>query len=427
MFFENIKLAVSSLFANKLRTFLTMLGIIIGITSVIAIKTVGNAMTDSVQEQMSAFGVNNVSISMYPDFNNTEVSNMDYDSIPKEQFTQEMLQDMLKTYSSQITALSVEQFLSSSKVVPDPDVPEVYANIDIDGVNSGYFTAENITMIDGKIFDKNAFENGSFQAIVSDFFVNNLYGGDTKKALGKQVDVTVNDETTETYTIVGVYRYDVSKMGIGEGTATKDVSTNFFVPYKNAVDQQPERQKLGITNFTLVTSAGTDTMAFADDVKQFLTDRLQENTLYTVDAFSMQSMVEESKKTMDSLTLAITAIAAIALLVGGIGVMNIMTVSITERTREIGTRKALGAQNSAIRGQFITEAVILCLVGGLFGMIDGIIVGYVACHFMGYVAKVPLSSVLIAFGFSTAIGVFFGYYPASKAARMDPIEALRYE
>lgn len=139
----------------------------------------------------------------------------------------------------------------------------------------------------------------------------------------------------------------------------------------------------------------------------------------------MSSMTSSMNDMIDTVSIAIAFIAGISLLVGGIGVMNIMLVSITERTREIGTRKALGAKNSSIRLQFIIEAVILCLLGGVFGIILGFILGAVAL--LGYAASAPVAAIIGSVVFSMIIGVFFGYYPANKAARLDPIEALRYE
>ena len=130
---------------------------------------------------------------------------------------------------------------------------------------------------------------------------------------------------------------------------------------------------------------------------------------------------------MGTITLAISIIAGIALLVGGIGVMNIMLVSITERTREIGTRKALGATNSSIRIQFITESMIICLIGGAIGVMLGLLMGAAGAKLLGYAASPSIGSIFGSLGFSLAIGVFFGYYPANKAAKMNPIEALRYE
>lgn len=151
------------------------------------------------------------------------------------------------------------------------------------------------------------------------------------------------------------------------------------------------------------------------------------NDSWTVSASSLSSLLDSMTEMLASVSLGISAIAAISLLVGGIGVMNIMMVSVTERTREIGTRKALGAPGSAIRMQFITESVILCLIGGAIGIALGIAAGLGLSAAMQVSGKPSLASILVAFGFSMAIGVFFGYYPANKAARLDPIEALRYE
>ena len=141
----------------------------------------------------------------------------------------------------------------------------------------------------------------------------------------------------------------------------------------------------------------------------------------------MESMISQMNTMLGTISLAISVIAAISLLVGGIGVMNIMLVSVTERTREIGVRKALGAPDSAIRAQFIVESIIICVIGGIFGIILGETLGYIGGLLLKQTASPSLSTIVLAVGFSMAIGVFFGYYPANKAAKLDPIDALRYE
>ena len=162
-------------------------------------------------------------------------------------------------------------------------------------------------------------------------------------------------------------------------------------------------------------------------LEEFLGRYYRRNDDYSISATSMESIIASVNDMMGTLSIAIAVIAAISLLVGGIGVMNIMLVSVTERTREIGTRKALGATNANIQMQFVVESALICLVGGVIGIILGAAFGYLGSTLLGVPTLPDLGSVALAAGFSLAVGIFFGYYPASKAAKMDPIEALRYE
>jgi putative ABC transport system permease protein len=180
--------------------------------------------------------------------------------------------------------------------------------------------------------------------------------------------------------------------------------------------------------FSVKASNGTDPASLSMEIQDYInTTFYQDNDAYESYSYSMKEQLKQMNAMLNTQKNAFMAIGAIALLVGGIGVMNIMMVSITERTREIGTRKALGATNASLLFQFITEAVLLCLIGGLIGIILGIIFGIIACRAMGVPYVLEPLSIVISVLFSLLIGGFFGYYPASRAAKMDPIEALRYE
>lgn len=207
-------------------------------------------------------------------------------------------------------------------------------------------------------------------------------------------------------------------------SSDKDLMTELYIPLITANNQNKTE---GYQYFSVVTKVGVDSVEFAKEIERFFEGYYRNNQNFGVAAFSMESMISAMTDMLGTITLAISVVAGIALLVGGIGVMNIMLVSITERTREIGTRKALGANNASIRVQFIVEAIIICLIGGIIGIILGLMMGTFASKLLGYPAIPSVKSIVISITFSMAIGVFFGYYPANKAAKMNPIDALRYE
>ena len=273
------------------------------------------------------------------------------------------------------------------------------------------------------MFSVKDMQEGKKVALVSDKLVNNLFAGDTAGAIGSTVEVTVNGNYY-TYTIIGVYEYEQNSFMVSTASE-KDTLTSLYIPLSAARDQLHSAD--GYQSFTVITAAGVDSTQFASRVERFMNAYYRTNQNFEASAFSLESMVSQFTSMMNTLSIAVGVIAGISLLVGGIGVMNIMLVSITERTREIGTCKALGATNSAIRSQFIIEAVIICLIGGAVGVILGITAGALGSNALGFPVKASLKSIAIALTFSSAIGIFFGYYPANKAAKMSPIEALRYE
>lgn len=423
---ENIAIAISGLIANKMRALLTMLGIIIGISSVIAIITVGNALSSSVTSSMQDMGANNITVGL-KEKDDTSTDEMRGPSVettttstPEESdlYTDEMIMEFQSVYGSQIKSISISENVDSGKAQDG----RLYANISISGTNDGYADANNLTMLDGRFINQRDLLSVKNVAVVSDKLVNNLFSANDNP-LGKEIKVYTNNEI-QTYTIVGVYEYVESSFGFASA-AEQDISTSFYIPITTA--KKINGSDDGYQSFTVTTNQGVDSDYFMTQTDDFFNKYYVNNIDYKSSAMSMASMISTLTTMMSTISIAVAVIAGISLVVGGIGVMNIMLVSITERTREIGTRKALGATNISIRMQFIVEAMIICLIGGIIGIILGIILGIGGAALLGYPATPSVGVIMLAVGFSMMIGVFFGYYPANKAAKMDPIDALRYE
>lgn len=427
LLFENIRLALTSLKSNKMRALLTMLGIIIGISSVIAIMTIGNSVSKKASASMSSMGVNNINVMInvreYEDevtdegyiFKADEVnfSSMDSDNF----FSREMLAAYCEEYPDEIVAISAEESMDNLTA----EYGKKNVSVSLDGISMGYCVANEKNMLAGRWFSETEWNEGREVVVISSKMVDKLFEGDAQAAIGKTIQTNAAGGVQE-FGIVGVYddSEQTSLLGISFGSN----SYTCYIPLKKA---QELKHRDFFMNFTVVAADGVDPNDFSSKTQRFFNNYFRNNRIFEVQAFSMSSMVEKMEDLLGAITTAISVIAGIALLVGGIGVMNIMLVSITERTREIGTRKALGAPNSSIRMQFIVEAVVICLIGGIIGVLLGIGLGSLITSLMKTEASASLSSIVLALGFSMGIGIFFGYYPANKAAKMDPIEALRYE
>ena len=414
---ENIRLAWEGLRAGKMRAFLTMLGIIIGIGSVIGILTVGSGLTDSINSEMSTLGANNIIVMLQSKSN--QQSGLVRGYADKDLMTDDMIEALRARYPDAIKYISLTSTLANGTAKDGKKT----ANLSLDGVNTDYFDANDVKMLAGSTITGSDIDSHKMKAVVSDKLVNNLFGGDVQAALGRKMSVYTDFEIY-TFTIVGVYKYEQDMMNMSFAAA-EDITTAAYIPI--TVAQKLSGAAEGYASITIMTTSAVSSANFAAVAEHFLNRYYQNNENYQVAAMSMESILSTVDSMMGTVNIAIAAIAAISLLVGGIGVMNIMLVSVTERTREIGTRKAIGATNGNIRMQFVVESVIICAVGGVLGILFGGLLGYVGSTLIGAPAVPKLSYILLAVGFSMAIGIFFGYYPANKAAKMDPVEALRYE
>jgi len=427
---ENIILAITSLKSNKMRALLTMLGIIIGIGAVIAIFTVGNSLTISVEESLQSMGSNDVYVTVSQrhqehDYSNVidgveyEVSDNDAEMTDADYITGDMIHEMYERFEDDIYAINISHSAGSGTA----QVADKTARVSLNGTSVGYFITSPIDIVAGTMLSALDYENQTMACMVETDLVEDLFDGDNSAAVGSEIEVSL-EESNVVLTIVGVYE-SASASGMGGMSMFGFGSSTIYLPLKTAMAIDHAKDHYSVIRVS--SAVGVDTEQLSKNIKSFYEPYYRNNTEFEVTVMTLESMIEMLTSLLDTITMAISIVAGIALLVGGIGVMNIMLVSVTERTREIGTRKALGAKNSSIRAQFIVEAIIICLIGGMLGLILGITAGVMLSNYLGYPAMPSIGGIVISLVFSMGIGLFFGYFPANKAAQMNPIDALRYE
>ena len=338
-------------------------------------------------------------------------------STPKDSdlLTMSQIKELEENFSDKIDAFSVTATKDTGKAKNGT----AYANVNITGTNPGYEKVKNIEMADGRYITDTDVDGSKMVAVVSDKLVSKIFG-EGADPIGQEVKIYTSS-AIHCYTIVGVYTY---KSSGGSTESEEKLTTDLYIPVTAAKSSSSNKNYQTVT---IRAKDNVDITTFTTELQTYLDKLYIKNTKYKATASNMESMLESMTSMTSTMALAISAIAAISLLVGGIGVMNIMLVSVTERTREIGTRKALGAKSSHIKMQFIVESMIICAIGGIIGIVLGIIIGVIGAHVMGNSPVISPMVIVGSFTFSMVIGIFFGYYPAKKAAGLDPIEALRYE
>lgn len=401
MIFENIKLAFSSIRANKMRSFLTMLGMIIGISSVIAIVSLGDTM-----RSMFAKEYENVGVGLAYVYIMTE----DGYYTENEMFTQEDAERLKEAMGTDLTYVGFETGERT-----DLQAGRKKEKVIISGLAENPTAMENPKIIFGRMLNDRDIHGKRNYAVLDQETARNLFG--VKNAVGKTVKTTINQESTELM-VVGVYENtDSALMRMLGGGGPKSV----YVPESILISGDS-------SNWTIEFCMNTegDMEKTLERVKAFVA-RMKNHDLSEIRSESAMEEMGMMDSMLGSLSMVVGAIAAISLLVGGIGIMNIMLVSVTERTREIGIRKALGAQTKDILIQFLIEAAAISAAGGIIGTALGISIVALGGAVVGIGAVVKPAVVAVAVIFSAAVGLGFGLYPARKAAKKDPVEALRYE
>ncbi len=408
-FSQSFRLAIKSLMASKMRALLTMLGIIIGVAAVIVITSLGNGMQLMMNSEFDKLGANLIRV---------QVSGRGSDSrnvTPEDMYT---LQAKHPEYITGVTP-----YVQTQAAVRRQSVE--FKRTSLYGVSEAFYDAGRNQTMNGEVLAQGRFlqyaDVKRYQSVcvIGAYIEQEGFGGD---ALGKTLTVGGRP-----YTVVGVL---AKKADVTEGSGDDAI----YLPYGNVLRLNSQSE----ANFYLFTTAGEETSGVAKGlIESRLYETYQSSDYYYV--MSSAEMMDAMNTMVDTMMVVLVAIAAISLLVGGIGIMNIMLVSVTERTREIGIRKSLGGKRRDIRSQFIIEAATTSAIGGVLGIVLGVLMAQAAGALIGILMAsqmgagttfnaIPTAqSVLTAFGVSVAIGILFGYLPANKAAKLNPIDALRYD
>ncbi|MBW9173662.1 ABC transporter permease [Clostridium estertheticum] len=405
---ESLKMAIASILSNKMRSFLTMLGIIIGISSVITIVALGNGGKNYIGDEFAKMGSNTVTLNVDPS--------------KVEQISDYFTLDDVKQIKSRVDTAKYISPTVSKKGTARTETKTSTANVT--GVNTDYSLISNVEIVYGRFLNEREVEEGKSVAVIDQTSAKAMFG--TDDAVGKSFKLGPV-ASSKSATVVGVSKAS-SMFGGSSGPRSRggdSTPTLVTVPITFLETLFP--LDFNISTLTMTSTSQANSVQTGNEALKILQAKHDNKTLDLYKATNSASMLESINQVLGIFTAFLSAVAAISLLVGGIGVMNIMLVSVTERTKEIGIRKAIGATTNAILFQFLTESVILSLIGGLIGMTLGIVAAKIIGSFAGITPSVSILVILETILFSSAVGIFFGIYPARKAAKLNPIDALRYE
>lgn len=387
---QSFALAIKSLMGSKMRSFLTMLGIIIGIAAVIALVSLFNGMTSEVVGKMESMGTTSINISISGRGGNRTVEPDEFQELAEEN------PDVILGVSPSITTNTTIKYSNENQ------------STSCIGVAENYNTLKNINVSSGRFIQYIDVERRLKNCVVGSYIVQNLFGG--QNPIGESIKIGGH-----TFNIIGVL----------EETADSEKGSDddkIIIPYTLS------RNLTGnsfISSYLMCATDAETVEAATALVEKLLLEKYTSSDYFNVTA--MSTIIETLEEITGMMSTVLAGIAGISLLVGGIGIMNIMLVSVAERTREIGIRKSLGAKRKDIMSQFIVEAATTSIIGGVIGIIFGIVLSMLLAPLMGIKAVPTLSSVILSFGVSALIGISFGYFPANKAAKLNPIDALRHD
>ena len=390
---KSFSMAISSIINNKMRSFLTMLGIIIGIMAVIVLVSVMNGLTGEVTDMFNEIGTTSITVSIQP----RSIKKLD----PDDMF------DWADQNSELFSQVSPNVTLSGTVKTSSSGDDSIMTSCK--GVSENYIDMKDMTVAFGRFLQYIDCERemktcviGTYQAL---YFFNSASG-----ALNQELKIN-----GVPYKIVGVLEET-------EDSTESSGDDIIYIPYTTAMKASGSTV---VSSYTVMATSEDTVTPAVNSIKTLLNDKIGDSDYYTVT--SMLSMIDTMTDIMNKMSMVLVAIAGISLLVGGIGIMNIMLVSVTERTREIGIRKSLGAKHKHIMTQFVMEAATVSCLGGIIGIILGSTLAVLAGKLLGMSTNPSIGAIGVAFGVSVAIGIAFGFLPARKAAQLNPIDALRYD